>query len=381
MGKPRLGLHTATRLVVVALAAGTAALTLSLGLAVSAAPSPPAIGHVSAPAGATPVRITPDHMACGVGMTGLEFVQEAPRLTCVHTAADSPPSHPLNPKVAGIRPVCHGDGVNGPRIQFLYVYVEGQPNRIAQVSPDILDRWIPAMEGAFRTTSKQQGRELGMRVHMPDCRIDIGVVKMDAEEGQLDDIGAMYMRIARAIARAGYDRPNRKYHVWFDGGTLRACGIAKADLGPVAGDNPTPANLNNLGSIPGGGTREVAVTWKFRAPSRPGERPLFCWGIGRMGALVETHELLHLLGSVLNNSPNSDGRSHCLDMNDIMCFDGNNRVQRCASPVELLDCGSDDYFAINPTPTSFLGRNWNTANSRFLGDALEDDLPVYPPPP
>lgn len=307
-------------------------------------------------------------------MTGLELVLGDPRLACVHTAADVAPTQPPGPAAVRMRPLCHGDGVNGPRIEFIYVYVEGQPNRAAQVFPDMLNRWIPAMEGAFRSTSKRQGREIGMRVHMPNCEIKIGVVEMDAEEGRLDDISPMYMRVAKAIRDAGYKRSNRKYHVWFDGGTLRACGAASPDLDPVTGDNPTSANGNNVGG-------NVAVTWKYRAPSRPGERPLYCWGIGRMGALVETHELLHLLGSVLRNSPNSDGRSHCLDMDDIMCFDGGNRVERCVAPVELLDCGSDDYFAIDPPRTSFLGTHWNTADSRFLGGSLEDDLPVYPPGP
>jgi hypothetical protein len=346
----------------------------------------PAAPVLSALGGATPVRMTRDDPACGVGLTAVEVIDGDVPLSCVHNVHDPVPGRGPNQGAIRIQPNCYGDGVSGPRLQFVYAYSEGKPNKLAEYRPHMLNSWIPAMEGAFRTTSRGQGREIGMRVHMPNCRIEIGVVRISAEDSTPDNPGAMRGRIEQAMYEAGFTDSNRKYHVWFDGANKGACGVAPVIPFPVVGDNATPANPNNVGSTPVLNLfAQVAVTFKYPFPLPPGmaDPGPICWGNGGMGALTETHELLHLLGSVMPSAPNSNGLGHCRDEVDIMCYSegGVETFVRCATEVEALDCGSDDYFNARPQVGSYLSYNWNTANSKFLGTALEDLSPLEVPRP
>lgn len=343
-------------------------------------------GVLSAARGATPVRMTRDHPACGVGLTAVEVIDGDVPLSCVHNVLDPVPGRGPSQGAVRIQPNCYGDGVSGPRLQFVYAYSEGKPNKLAEYRPHMLNSWIPAMEGAFRATSREQGREIGMRAYMPNCKIEIGVVQISAEDSEPDDPGAMRGRIEQAMYEAGYTQSNRKYHVWFDGANKGACGVAPVIPFPVVGDNATPANPNNLGSTPGLNLlAQVAVTFKYSFPLPPGmaDPGPMCWGNGGMGALTETHELLHLLGSVMPSAPNSNGLGHCRDEVDIMCYSegGVETFVRCAQEVEALDCGSDDYFNARPQIGSYLSYNWNTANSKFLGTAPEDLSPLGVPSP
>ena len=353
------------------------------------APAPaaePAVPVLTSPGGAPPVRLTRDHPDCGVGLTGVELVGGDVPFSCVHNVLDPQPTRSPHQGAVRTQPICMGDGVSGPRIQFIYVYAEGQPNKIAEYAPHMLHSWIPAMEGAFRETSREQGREIGMRVHMPNCKIEIGVVEISAAAAEPDDPGAMRSRIEQAIRRAGYTQSNRKYHAWFDGANKGACGVAPVIPIVGVGDHPTPANPHNVGSTPVVSTfAEVAVSFKhpFPLPAHiPDPGPL-CWGDGGMGALTEIHELLHLLGSVMPSAPNSNGLGHCRDEVDIMCYSegGVETFTRCAIQIEALDCGADDYFNARPQVGSYLSYNWNTANSKFLGPAVEDLSPVEIPRP
>ncbi|HUR49986.1 MAG TPA: hypothetical protein VMY88_10745 [Acidimicrobiales bacterium] len=346
----------------------------------------PAAPVVSAPGNATPVRLTRDDPACGVGLTRVEMEGGDIPASCVHTFQDPVPGRGASQGAVRTQPTCYGDGVSGPRIQFVYVYAEGQPNKAAEYIPHMLNSWIPAMEGAFRSTSRAQGREIGMRVHMPNCEIEIGVVRISADDAEPDEPGAMRSRIEQAMYDAGYNKSNRKYHAWFDGANKGACGVAPVIPFPVVGDNATPANPNNVGSTPVVNLfAQVAVTFKYPFPLPPGmaDPGPMCWGNGGMGALTETHELLHLLGSVMPSAPNSNGLGHCRDEVDIMCYSegGVETFTRCSTEVEALDCGSDDYFNARPQLGSYLSYNWNTANSKFLGAAPEDNSPVEIPRP
>ena len=340
---------------------------------------------VSAPREATPATLTPDDPACGPGMTLVRLAGGAVPDSCVHTVTDPVPTRPAGSGAIRMAPVCHGNGVNGPRVQFLYVYAQGQPNRAAEYVPHMINSWIPAMEGSFRTTSAEQGREIGMRVYMPNCKIEIGVVRMPAEDAVPDRPGAMRSRIEQAARAAGYTQSNMKYHAWFDGANLGACGVAPVMPVQGAGDNLSPANPNNLGSTPIVNVMpQVAVTFKHPFPLPPGANTApICWGRGAMGATTEIHELLHLLGSVMYSAPNSNGLGHCRDEVDIMCYSegGVQTELRCNVQVELLDCGSDDYFNARPPIGSYLSTHWNTANSKFLGTALEDEVPAELPRP
>ena len=336
---------------------------------------------VSAPEGAAKVRITPNHPACGVGFTAQEFLGDDPFGLCTHTFADPAPTRGPKNGVARVAPICHGNGINGARIQLVYMYIEGQPNRGGEFIPRIANDWVPAMEGAFRTTSAEQGREIGMRLHMPGCKVEVTTIEISEDDAYPD--GGQFSRIVNRVRTSGVNPTDRKFHVWFDGPSGGPCGIGQALLFPVVGDHPSPANPHNFGYgeslIP-----QVAVSFRLpvNVPNWQAGKPA-CWGSGAMGALVEVHELLHTLGAVNPSSPNSNGLGHCRDELDIMCYSegGVKTVPRCAVLVELLDCGADDYFNARPPLGSYLSLNWNTANSRYLGPATEDAVPVELPRP
>jgi hypothetical protein len=94
------------------------------------------------------------------------------------------------------------------------------------------------------------------------------------------------------------------------------------------------------------------------------------------------HELTHTLGAVGPGAPHTSGAGHCNDENDILCYaDGGPTNSLFTSPacdgasapadpygpaLQAWDCNKDDYFSLNPSPGSYLGVNWNIANSDFL---------------
>jgi len=90
------------------------------------------------------------------------------------------------------------------------------------------------------------------------------------------------------------------------------------------------------------------------------------------GISVAAHELIHTFGAVQASAPHATLGGHCTDGADIMCYNDGTvpsypHVLRCPlSYGRLLDCGADDYFAITPTPGSYLATHWNVADSSFL---------------
>ena len=342
--------------------------------------------HRSSAPGATPVTSIMNDPRCGVGFTSVATSGTSP-YACIHTALDPlPPIAPAKAQAAAAAPACMGNGVNGPRIQLIYMYVEGQPNRSAQMVPRIANDIAPRMDQTFRETSKAQGREIGLRLHMPDCKVAVDTVMIDADNGRPDDPGAMLNRVTERISEAGYSTTDRKYIVWIDAGNKGACGVAPAftTLVPNVTDNAVTGNISNIGwqaALP-----ETALIFRYGQPIEGSAPPYVpeCFGRGGTGALTEIHELIHLLGAVNKSAPNSNGFGHCTDDFDIMCYgeQGVSTVPRCATPVEQLDCGADDYFNARPSAGSYLSTHWNTANSRFLGDAIvHDAIPLDVPRP
>ena len=235
----------------------------------------------------------------------------------------------------------------------------------------ITNEFVPRMEATYRETSKFQGREIGMRLHMPNCKISVTTLVMDEDNGATEDAGVMYFRVVEKLQQSGLVTTDRKFLVWLDADSTNACGIA-AKLAPIAHvtDNAVTGNSANIG-------------WQKAVPTETALVFRDCWGRGGTGARTELHELTHSLGAVNLSAPNSNGFGHCTDDHDIMCYGerGVNTKPRCAVRVELLDCGADDYFNVRPNAGSYLSTHWNTANSRFLGDALVDNVPVVIPRP
>ena len=344
--------------------------------------------RVSAPSGADPVVSIVNDPRCGLGFTSVASTRSSP-YACVNTAPEALPANtPTAALASAPSPPCIGNGVNGPRIQLIYLYVEGQPNRSAQVVARIKNEIVPNMDRTYRETSKAQGREIGMRLHMPGCQLAVDTLMIDEANGAPDDPGSMLVRVTEFISEQGYSTTDRKYIVWIDAGSEGACGIAPVmtALVPNVTDTAITGNVSNVGwqaVLP-----ETALIFRwgspvFDAPYRGAEE---CLARGGTGALAEIHELTHLLGAVNRSAPNSNGlNAHCIDANDLMCYPvqgAKSMFLRCNTPVEQLDCGGDDYFNARPNAGSYLSTHWNTANSRFLGAAIvHDSVPLEIPRP
>lgn len=153
------------------------------------------------------------------------------------------------------------------------------------------------------------------------------------------------------LAAKGYNRTDRKYLVWWDGGMHPfACGEGTF----VDDEQPGQANGNNAGP-------DYAFVYKPQAGGGP-----FC------GWPTVLHEIGHTLGAVLHGAPNATANWHCRDENDVMCYDdgsGQPTFTACQGTTQHFDCNGDDYFNPSPPPGSYLATHWNTYNSLWLESA------------
>jgi hypothetical protein len=81
---------------------------------------------------------------------------------------------------------------------------------------------------------------------------------------------------------------------------------------------------------------------------------------GCLNAHTVAHELLHALGAVQLEAPNSDGGYHARETGDVM----SRHLVRICDRVDTLDCNKDDYYSLSPT--GYLVDHWNSANSVYL---------------
>jgi hypothetical protein len=249
---------------------------------------------------------------------------------------------------------CVGDGATGTRVQAIYAIVAGQASRYASVAP-MIRGWAGQVDGVLRASAAQTGGQRHVRwVHDAACRPVVAQTVLSTSA--VTDVGQM---MGELQAR-GFDRPDRRYLVWFDGANA-LCGIAVS----MVDDSPGQDNENN--GVPTG------IVHFGRVDEA-------CWGRAAPNSLVEAHELMHTIGAVQFSSPNSssvqvapgqwDVYGHCVDEYDTMCYaDGTPKPirVRCPSSNErFLDCGHDDYFSTRPASGSYLATHWNTAMSAFL---------------
>lgn len=237
-------------------------------------------------------------------------------------------------------PRCVGDGSAGPRVQPVFVYRKGFRNRFPQFET-VLRRSLALSTGIVERSS---GTRRTVRwVHDAACRPKIWTVAVPAAKTY--DLLSIRRYLTKRQPR--FRATNRVFTLWVDA--------------------TTSPNWSGLG-----GDRWSA-TWSSS------------WGF----VWVDTHEMIHALGAVSSAAPHATGKAHCYDGYDVMCYrDGGpgwRKVVRCAWPGAQyrLDCGDDDYFAVNPRRGSWLARNpaANVANSRFLAVVAPRALPSEPPAP
>lgn len=233
-------------------------------------------------------------------------------------------------------PQCIGDGVSGPRVQPVYVYRTWHRNRFGQFQK-ILQRSTYLTTGIFERSS--DGLRTVRWVHDAACQPVFWQVSVPASK-------TYYLTTIRKYLKrhdARFRDPNRVYSLWVDART-----------------SPSWSGLGD-------------DRWSGVWSSSYG----FIW--------VDAHELVHALGAVSVRAPHSTGRAHCNDEHDVMCYNDGGRWRKrlvCPDPQAeyRLDCGKDDYFAVNPRRGSWLARHprANVANSRFLAKVSPRVLPTRP---
>ncbi|WP_067502850.1 RICIN domain-containing protein [Actinoplanes sp. TFC3] len=248
---------------------------------------------------------------------------------------------------------CAADGSSGKRIQVLYLHEFGTPSRYSDYAGSIRT-WAAGVDEIYDASAAETGGSRHIRyVTTPQCRVDVAEVQVPT--GSLGS----FRRSIDALQKLGYNRTDRKYLVFADSHVY--CGIGTY----IADTRPGLTNRNNGG------------------PSY-GRIDSGCWS-----SSVAALETTHMLGAVLQGSPNSTGAGRCTDDYDLLCGpdrSGKKIREVCPRKHETrLDCGHDDYFTTDPKPDGYLAKHWNVALSEFLlrsdgGDDLPDAPNAVPGP-
>jgi hypothetical protein len=248
---------------------------------------------------------------------------------------------------------CEADGRSGKRVQVLYLHEFGTPSRYSDYVGSIRT-WAAGVDDIYDASAAETGGSRHIRyVTTPQCRVDVAEVQVP-----VGALGSLHRSID-ALQKLGYNRTDRKYLLFADSHVY--CGIGTY----IADTRPGLTNRNNGG------------------PSY-GRVDAGCWS-----SAVAALETTHMLGAVLQDSPNSTGAGRCTDDYDLLCGpDRSGKAVREVCPKKhenRLDCGHDDYFSTDPKPGSYLADAWNVALSEFLlrsdgGDDLPDAPDAVPAP-
>jgi hypothetical protein len=281
--------------------------------------------------------------SCG---PGLEALNVNGATMCTH-GGDTPPAGydrmlkvaPLGPMTRSAQSVsCIGDGNSGPRFEVLYLYDVAKGSKYDTYLPSFRT-WIADMNTIFDESAKQTGGRRQLRlVTDSSCRPVVTPVGVTAKD--LASFGGSI----EAVIKQGFSKPERNYLMFADATVFCGVGTVRPDT------KPTLNNANNMGGS------------YSRADSG-------CWS-----GFVIAHEVMHNLGGIQLNAPNSSGGWHCTDENDVMCYSDAPHYpavkNACTTGAwekgNFFDCNKDDYFNTNPDICNYLANNWNTANSSFL---------------
>ena len=161
--------------------------------------------------------------------------------------------------------------------------------------------------------------------------------------------GTTFQNVMDAARAANYKNIKEKYLIFLDDTTSGSCGQGEVYLN----DTLSTSNPNN------GTSPMYSVVWKN------------CWTGG-----APMHELTHNMGAVQNGAPDSNGRSHCNDGEDVMCYDDSGSAANTyyidpscpTSAGSRFDCNKDTYFDTQPESGEWLNTHWNVGSTlnRFL---------------
>lgn len=243
---------------------------------------------------------------------------------------------------------CKGTGSDGARVSLVYVYAQGNTNRLSDLRAGFKSI-AKHMNYAMWKSGYDSGNAHQIRFETTsDCTLVIRAVAIPGSSMQT------FSEVSAALKAAGFTGNNRKYLAWVDyhystkdinPNTNTPCGQGSM----YVDSRPSPSyNYNN--TLTG-----IAAVWKG------------CWNYG------EPHELGHNLGAVQYGAPYSTAGYHCRDERDIMCYnDGTlgsaSIVKPCTRDIDLwlYDCRHDTYYRGSAPSSGWLSNHWNIANSNFV---------------
>jgi hypothetical protein len=389
------------------------------GVALASAPAPQAIKAVTSAVEDIAVQVAPEvpsnskvrvlknNADCGgAGFSKITVPLSKRGFMCVHTAADVIPSQGEALKAAApaaaqkapatAKITCYGDGTTGSRIQMIYGYHDGLPNRAKTVVDQIRRVYAPRIQAVIKNQSG--GKDLGMRfAFTKGCKaIDVLVVKFPRSVQYATDPrdpNGQLGRAANVLAAMGHNRADRKYHILWDGWNVPACGIGELlPIDPVTSlpYAPTGQGLPTVGARTDADVADLLAgnlvsTYSMTFNHAGGQRGPTCFtGRGLSGVATQIHEIFHTLGAVQLDAPHAD-TGHCTDAPSIMCSGGAEgyglgvQIKVCARVlVETLDCGMDDYWSPGPTADTYLFSHYNIAKTPFFGPQPQDNLAASP---
>jgi hypothetical protein len=310
------------------------------------------------PSGGSSVARAHDHQETAVLPAGLErapagvcggHLRTIKTKLCTHGPDPAPPGFDVHksrqPLSAWLTDAprlvqCVGNGSNGLRTQVIYARASDVTDRFNTVRDTLRQRAEDA-DAIFNASAAETGGSRHIRfVHDSNCNVSVARANMD--QATDDD---NYNNTTAELVRLGFNRTDRNYLVFVDASVAGMCGQGNIKNDDQAG----PDNANNGGP-------NYSLVW--------------CWNGG-----TAAHELMHNIGGVQLSAPNSTGGWHCIDDNDLMCYDDSDAT-RTSPPIQVLcpaaasenrfDCNDDDYYNTNPQAGNYLRSNWNTANSLHL---------------
>lgn len=243
-------------------------------------------------------------------------------------------------------PECGDDGVSGKRVMAVYVHGDEQTSRFTSLESKF-QRWLVQIDKAFIYSAGINGGGWRTVRYLRDDNCRPVIDEVSVPQSAMETVDS----VTAALRAMGYQRPDRKYIVWYE--HPEDCGVG---FGAGGNDNPDWYNLYNYGP-------------HYAAVGTP------CWGWA-----PTLHELLHTLGGVNASAPNATTKGHCSDDEDVLCYDDGDLPagglrKACKLPAaepknsyarNLIDCNGDDYFNTDPAPGSYLDTHWNVADSEFL---------------
>ncbi|HYF61934.1 MAG TPA: RICIN domain-containing protein [Herpetosiphonaceae bacterium] len=235
---------------------------------------------------------------------------------------------------------------------ILYIY---PTDRASQYSSRLgtIRTYVQAMQDKLNSESQRFGVTSALNLACDaDGQVTVRPVALGISSAQ-HDLGA----ITNDLKAKGYNSTYQKYWMVYEQ--------------PSCGGGVAWAEMDDRAIVDNGANRgpSYGVSWGF------------------CGFDTLMHEAGHTLGAVMNSAPNTTGAGHCIDGNDIMCYnDGGPRGAQFTNNVctdyQHWDCNFNDYYNPSPAAGSYLATHWNigACYMRFITRSGCGTPPPPPPP-